>query len=181
MFKVEGFTVTSNLKLLKTSYKQSGVLCLRLKALVTSNLKLLKTSYKRSGVLCLRLKALVTSNLKLLKTSYKRSGVLCLRLKALVTSNLKLLKTSYKRSGVLCLRLKALQLQAEWCNFKGCSPPNSMLSGRTSRCTQVLLQHFTKSLMPFVIEMRRLIVIKCFCICPINSCDLNGTKYHIIH
>ena len=26
----------------------------------------------------------------------------------------------------------------------GCSPPNSMLSGRRSRCTQLLIQHFYK-------------------------------------
>ena len=33
VFKVKVFTVTSNLNTLKTSYKQSGILSLRLKAL----------------------------------------------------------------------------------------------------------------------------------------------------
>ena len=69
MFKAEGVTVTSNLKTIKTSYKQRKYLkdqlqaewCLVFKSegfRVTSILKTLKTSYKQSGVLWLRLKAL---------------------------------------------------------------------------------------------------------------------------
>ena len=42
-------------------------------------------------------------------------------------------------------KLRTVSLILSIYYFIGCSLPNSMLSGRRLRCTQLLIQHFTKS------------------------------------
>ena len=54
----------------------------------------------------------------------------------------------------------------------GCNISNSILSGRRSRCIQVLIQHFTKSRMSLVTYVTDLDGLKCCFMWPIKSCSL---------
>ena len=70
----------------------------------------------------------------------------------------------------------SVQLKQSQCRSmsltEGCSPPNNIFSGRRSRCTRLLIQHFTKSRMPLVTYVRGLVVIKCLWVWLIKLCDL---------
>ena len=69
-------------------------------------------------------------------------------------------------------KLRTVSLIQSIYYFIGYSLPNSMLSGRRSRCIQLLIQHFTKSGMPLVTYVRGLVVIKYCFMWTINSIDL---------